>query len=207
MASRQTQSAGAKGKAGRGQKPRRRNKREEVLLKAAELVARNGIDGTSMRDIATAVDMLPGSLYYHFASKEDMIYAIHERVVTDMTRRVEAAIAAAHTPWDRLEQAAIAHLEALLDTGNMVTIISPDFAQEREELNAKLKAHRRAYEVIFRQLFDALDLPDEVDRVLLRLQLLGALNWVPVWHDPTERKSAAEIARAFVATIRRGFEA
>lgn len=187
-------------------KTRRKNKREEVLMKAAALMARNGFDGTSMRDIAAAVDMLPGSLYYHFPSKEDMLLAIHERVVADMTQRVEAAIATGATPWERIENAAAAHLEGLLATGNMVSIISPNFAEDREDLNAKLKTHRNAYEVLFKGLFAALDVPSGVNRGLLRLQLLGALNWVPVWYDPKGGTRPAEIAVSFVRSIRTGVD-
>lgn len=184
------------------QRPRRRNKREDVLRKASALIARHGFDSTSMRDIAAAVDMLPGSLYYHFPSKEDMLLAIHERVVTDMIADTEAAIAKGTTPWDRLERAAVAHLKALLGSGNLVTIISPNFAEDREELNQKLKAHRREYEEIFKRLFDEIDLPDDADRRLLRLQLLGALNWVPVWYSKKRGTSPEKIASSFVRAIR-----
>lgn len=156
-----------------------------------------------MRDIASAVDMLPGSLYYHFPSKEDMLLAIHERVVTDMIADTEAAIAKGNTPWERLERAAVAHLKGLLGSGNLVTIISPNFAEDREELNQKLKAHRRTYEQIFKALFDELDLPDDVDRGLLRLQFLGALNWVPVWYNGKKGATAKQIARSFVQAIRK----
>lgn len=183
-------------------RPRRKNKREDVLKKASGLIARRGFDGTSMRDIATAVDMLPGSLYYHFPSKEDMLLAIHERVVTDMVADTEAAIAKGKTPWDKLERAAVAHLKALLGSGNLVTIISPNFADDREDLNNKLKAHRRQYEDIFKRLFADIDLPHDVDRHLLRLQLLGALNWVPVWYKPGRKASPETIAKSFVRTIR-----
>lgn len=187
-------------------KPRRKNKREQVLKRAAELIARQGFDGTSMRDIASAVDMLPGSLYYHFPSKEDMLLAIHERVVSDMIAGVESAVAKGKDPWDRLERAAVAHLKGLLGTGNLVTIISPNFAEGREELNQSLKDHRRAYEKVFRDLFDDLDLAPDTDRVLLRLQLLGALNWVPVWYNPKGEKAPGKIAKAFVRSIRQNAE-
>jgi AcrR family transcriptional regulator len=187
-------------------RPGRRNKREEVLRKASALIARHGFDGTSMRDIASAVDMLPGSLYYHFPSKEDMLLAIHERVVSDMVADTEAAIAKGRSAWDRLERAAVAHLKALLGSGNLVTIVSPNFAEGREELNDKLKAHRREYEEIFKRLFDEIPLPAAVDRRLLRLQLLGALNWVPVWYDPKRESSPETIAKSFVQTIRRDID-
>lgn len=185
----------------------RKNKREEVLRKAAELIARHGFDGTSMRDIAAAVGILPGSLYYHFPSKEDMLVAIHERVVSDMIERVEAAVAKATEPWDRIEKASIAHLEGLMDTGHLVTIVSPNFPDGRDELNEMLKAHRRAYEKIFRELFDAADIPSGMNSRLLRLQLLGALNWVPVWYDPKGGSSYEEIAKAFVHSIRMNLRA
>ncbi len=184
--------------------PKRRNKREELLRKAAELIARQGFDGTSMRDIAAAVNILPGSLYYHFTSKEEMLIAIHARVVEEMTANVQDAIAAAKTPWDRLEAAATAHLEGLLGTGHLVTIISPNFSEGRAYLNAELKAHRDGYEAMFKDLFDALDLPNEVSPSLLRLQLLGALNWVPVWYDPSGHTTPRQIAQTFVASIRQG---
>lgn len=186
------------------QRPRRKNKREDVLRKASALIARYGFDGTSMRDIAAAVDMLPGSLYYHFPSKEHMLLAIHERVVTDMIVDIEAAIARGATPWDRLEHASVAHLKALLGSGNMVTIISPNFAEDREELNQKLKAHRSQYEEIFKRLFEEIDLPQDIDRRLLRLQLLGALNWVPVWFAKCGGSSPETIAVSFVRAIRAG---
>jgi AcrR family transcriptional regulator len=185
----------------------RRNKRETVLAKAAELIARQGFDGTSMRDIAAAVDMLPGSLYYHFASKDDLLIEIHKRVVDAMLARVEAAIAGATDPWDRLERAAIAHLEGLIESGSLVTIVSPNFPKDREHLNLRLKEHRNGYEALFNALFAALDLAPGVDRRLLRLHLLGALNWVPVWYDPKGRTRPAEIARSVVRAIRHGVDA
>lgn len=188
------------------EKPRRKNKREEVLKRAAELIARQGFDGTSMRDIATAVDMLPGSLYYHFPSKEDMLLAIHERVVSDLIESVQSAIAKGKNPWDRLERAAVAHLKGLLGTGNLVAIISPNFAEGREELNKSLKNHRRAYEKVFRDLFEDLDVTPDTDRALLRLQLLGALNWVPIWYNAKGGKTPSTIAKAFVRSIRQDAE-
>ena len=185
----------------------RRSKREQVLEKAAELIARNGFDATSMRDIAAAVDMLPGSLYYHFSSKEDMLIAIHERVVDGMTTRVRDAIGDAEDPWERVERAAIAHLEGLLDSGSLVTIVSPVFPPERQELNARLKAHRNGYEALFRDLFAAVPLRAGTDRRLLRLQLLGALNFVPIWYDPKGAIAPADIARGFVRSIWKGCDA
>lgn len=118
----------------------RLGKRELVLDKAAELIARKGFDGTALRDIAAAVDMLPGSLYDHFASKEDLLPDIHERVVNSMTDHVKAAIAEVTDPWHRIDCAAVAHLQALLGGGSLVTIVSPNFPKNQDALDNRLAA-------------------------------------------------------------------
>lgn len=48
-------------------------RRTEILGTARSLFARQGISSTSIRDIASASGMLPGSLYSHFASKAEII--------------------------------------------------------------------------------------------------------------------------------------
>jgi TetR/AcrR family transcriptional regulator, cholesterol catabolism regulator len=52
------------------------DRREQILAAAARLFAEYGFEATSVRQIADAVKMLPGSLYHHFDTKEDILHAI-----------------------------------------------------------------------------------------------------------------------------------
>ncbi len=178
------------------------NRRADLVAAAARLIAKRGYEGTSMRDIAAAVGMLPGSLYYHFPSKEELFVEVHAQAVASINRAVDDAIASERDPWDRLEAATRAHLEAMLETTDTVAIVSPDFPEGRGELNERLIAQRNAYEEKFAALVRDLDLPDTVDDRLFRLMLLGAVNWSPVWYRPQGRQSPAQLARAFVAMLR-----
>jgi hypothetical protein len=54
-------------------------------------------------------------------------------------------------------------------------------------------------------LIAALLLPDCVSPVLLRLQLLGALNWTGVWFKPG-KFTAEEIASNFISALRLGLD-
>lgn len=181
------------------------NRRDEVLERAGELMAAKGYDGTSMRDIARAVGMLPGSLYYHFPSKEALFLALHDRMVETMQARVDAALIAPTDPWDRLEAACVAHVEGLIDTGNLLAIVSPGFMDEREATSARIREERSRYEQRFRDLVAALPLPAGVDRGVLRLHLFGALNWVPTWFDPTGAMTPSQIARQIFAVFRAAY--
>ena len=47
--------------------------RSAIMTVAMHLFGKQGFNGTSMRDIANAVGLLPGSLYAHIASKEALL--------------------------------------------------------------------------------------------------------------------------------------
>ncbi|MFX5956923.1 helix-turn-helix domain-containing protein, partial [Acinetobacter baumannii] len=69
-------------------------KRRQVLIgEAARLFAGKGYETTSMRDIAAAVGILPGSLYHHFPSKEELFVAVYSFAVAQTLDVVTRAIA------------------------------------------------------------------------------------------------------------------
>ena len=98
--------------------PRADNRLPLILDEAARLFAAQGFHGASVRDIVRAIDMLPGSLYYHFTTKEALLAAVYAEGVRRISESVEAAIAGRRDPWERLEAACVAHLESLLGAGD-----------------------------------------------------------------------------------------
>ncbi len=54
--------------------------RERILDVALELFSDQGYDGTSLREIAERLGVTKAALYYHFASKEDILMALHMRL-------------------------------------------------------------------------------------------------------------------------------
>lgn len=177
------------------------NRLPQVLDAAARLFRERGYAVTSMRDIGAAAGMLAGSLYYHFASKDDLLVAVYAEGVRRIGAAVEAALAASVEPWDRLERACAAHLTALLDDsdyGQVVIRVRPDDAPDAA---ARLIALRDGYERLFARALDDLPLRHRGDRRALRLLLLGALNWSQTWYRPG-RDSPAALARQFVRLLR-----
>jgi AcrR family transcriptional regulator len=53
--------------------------RERILDVALDLFTDQGFDGTSMREIAARLRITKPSIYYHFASKEEILLALHMR--------------------------------------------------------------------------------------------------------------------------------
>src|SRR5678815_817596 len=58
-------------------------RRTEILDTAASLIASSGMR-TSLKEIADACGILPGSLYHHFDSKEAILVELIERYYDDL---------------------------------------------------------------------------------------------------------------------------
>jgi len=182
----------------------RSNRRDDVLEAAAALFASKGYAATSIRDIAQQVGILSGSLYYHFASKEELLLEAHARGVAQVTEAVESALAGAGaSPWERMTAACRAHLDVLLGPSPFSQVITPQFPSHFDgDVRATLLQQREGYEDIFRELVSALPLPAPVSPRLFRLSLLGALNWTPTWYQPGGSESPASIAVGIVDAFR-----
>ena len=185
--------------------PRADSRLPRILDRAACLFREKGFQGASVRDIAGSVGMLPGSLYCHFDSKEDLLVAVYAEGVQRLSRALEQALEDADAreadAWQRLEAACVAHLQALLDGGDYAQVMVRVQPGEAPGASARLIALRDGYERRFRALAEAL--PGPVRRDYLRLLLLGALNWVPSWYRPG-KDSPRAIAQGFLQILRGG---
>lgn len=180
---------------------RTHNRLPQLLDQAARVFAKHGYVAASVREIVRPIGMLPGSLYYHFQTKEDLLAAVYREGVERISANVDAAIAPVHEPWQRLEAACIAHLSSLLDQTDYSNVVirirpsdAPDVAQE-------LAALRDAYEARFDKLVADLPLEASVSRRDLRLFLMGALNWSQTWYREGGELNPEQIARRFIGLL------
>jgi len=181
--------------------------RAKIIGTAQKLFARRGFEGVSIRDIAQAVGMTTASLYYHFPSKEEIFVAVHGRSLEAVQREVMDAIAGLKNPWDRLEAAAAAHCRNFASAERSGASIAAEYYEGSLAPFRKIMVPQRdAYERLIAVLVADLQLPDSVDPRLFRLQLLGALNWLPVWHRSDRGLAAEDVARQFVRHFRQGLD-
>ena len=186
----------------RKERRRKDNRRARILDAAAHCFSRAGYEGTSVRDISSAAGILPGSMYYHFASKEEVLGAVHDEGVRKVKTKVAKAIARESEPWARLEAACAAHLEALHAAKEYGSVIATEFPHRHSKiLRARMIAARDGYENMFRELVDAVPLKAGASRKYLRLSLIGAMAWSLVWYKPGGDEPG-EIAKQIIDLFR-----
>jgi TetR/AcrR family transcriptional regulator, fatty acid metabolism regulator protein len=87
----------------RSLKERQREERERLILEAGEaLVTQKSYSETSMDDIAAQVGVSKGTLYLHFASKEDLILAVIQKNLRTFAESMSAVLASDDSPREKL---------------------------------------------------------------------------------------------------------
>jgi AcrR family transcriptional regulator len=181
--------------------------RQQILAVAATLFRERGYAETSLRDIAAAVDMKAGSLYYHFASKEELATEVLrigvERVHLAVVNRIRALGEGASVR-RKIEGAIAAHLETLWLESDFTSAHIRCIHYAPLNVRDSLRGARRDYEKVWRDLIGeaarASALRVGAEPRAVRLAILGALNWSLEWVDP-KRDAPDEFARVLAASF------
>lgn len=169
--------------------PPARESRRMILDTAARLFRERGYAATSMRDIAGACGIKAGSLYYHFAAKDDIVGEVLQAGVQKTFDQVREATAA--LPEDApaavvLRTAVRAHLHAMFRMSDYTIANLRIFGQVPPSLRAAHATLRDAYERywagLLRRCARRGDLDPERDLRLARLFLIGAMNGTLDWY-------------------------
>ena len=175
-------------------------RKQQILEIAAQLFARKGYRGTSIRDIGEQSGVLGGSLYHHIKSKDALFVELHNAALDAASDKIAKAIADETDPWSRLETSCSTLLEILLDKDSLTLPLMNDFREVPLEVRRQLIARRDLFEDIFRSLIEDLPLPPDVDRSIYRNTLLALINSTGEWYRPgrlTPVQIAQQITRIF----------
>jgi len=176
-------------------------RRDELIAVAAKIFSARGYERASLRKICSEAGILAGSMYHHFRSKEDLFVSVHAEGFRQLNAAVEHALEGESDPWRRLEAACGAHITKLVQGNDVLAVTGTSlFHTAGPGLQRRLNRDRGAYEERFRNMIAALPLRPDVERTILRLSLLGALNWTHIWYRPG-KMTPKQIAHQLVAKI------
>lgn len=171
--------------------------RELVLASAARLFREQGYDRTTVKEIAEACDMLPGSLHYRYQAKEDILVDLMRLGLEQASVEVSRAVAGVEDPVEQLRRGINAHLQMLVSGSDMVYVLLFEWRSLRGAAREEMITLRDRYEVLWAAMLESLVdqgvIRKDLDLDLLRLIGLGALNWVATWFREGGRYSLEEI--------------
>ncbi len=188
-------------------KPAEQTVQPDAIIRAAATVfQRRGYHGATMADIAAEVNLTAGSLYHHFPSKIDLLAAVLDAGMAQITAGVRAAIAQDGAPVQQFRAIVHTHIHSIIEHANIAAavIFESRALLESPDVRAPYVQQRDTLEALYRDVVQAgIDTGDfrAVDVGLFVKTLFGALNWVSVWYRADGRLSSTQIADAIAATF------
>jgi AcrR family transcriptional regulator len=165
--------------------------RQRILDAAARAFSLKGYAATTVNDIALIAEMQGGSIYYYFESKDDILQEVLDVGITRVFSAVRLAIgslAGTAAFSEKLEAAVTAHLTMLLQQGDYTSANIRVFEQAPDAVKRQNRKLRAAYGEYWGKLFSEGQrsgaIRKDVDLTILRLLLLGAMNWAVTWYRP-----------------------
>jgi TetR/AcrR family transcriptional regulator, cholesterol catabolism regulator len=163
-----------------------------------------------MRDIATAVGVLPGSLYTHIDGKETLLLEIVEAGIDKFLALGYAAVAGPGNAEERLRKLIKGHVAIVAQNAERTLVVFHQWRYLTGENLDRIVEKRRQYELIMTTVVEdgrregifnpKLDLKASV------LGLLGALNWTAEWYKPEGPDSGEEIGERLADALMFGFK-
>jgi AcrR family transcriptional regulator len=173
-----------------------RDRTKTIYLKAAEIFHRQGFDGTSMDDIARALQITKAGLYYYIKGKEHLLFAIMTYAMDWLGTEVITPAQAVADAEERLRFIIQRHGRELIEGPRSMSILSDEVAALSPRHRRQIVNRKRAYLDLIRDTLK--ELKDQgrlssVDPTVAAFSVIGALMWLPRWYKPEGRLSGEQI--------------
>ena len=160
--------------------------RGKLLSAAARLFRSHGFDRTTVRDIAREVGIQSGSLFHHFPTKEDILFAVMVEVIRFNTARLQGAIEGLSEPVAQLRALVRSELQSIVgDTGEAMSVLVYEWRCLSEVHQRETLALRAVYEQLWLTVLEQLRAAGRLhdDAALVRRLITGMTSWASNWFD------------------------
>jgi len=184
--------------------------RADILAAAAQAIARDGYHGMSMRDLSRATGRGLASFYVHFASKEDILFALQTEAFDALIESARGAIATEADPSQRLHAFILNHVRFFAMHPDVMRALVQEAGALPAAKRAAVRERKERYFGMAKSLLEIIvefgcgragAAPcaehDEAELERATYALFGMLNWIYGWYDPSRHGSPDTLARTF----------
>lgn len=129
-------------------------RREEIVGIALRLIAENGFQKTSMREIAVLANMGKSSLYDFFKTKDEIVVYAVEKEIEETIQKVHGIIADESSPEQCLRKIMLNHLGVPKQYRTVLMWLNTESDYLEEEYRKRLKVARYAYQDIIKSVIE-----------------------------------------------------
>ena len=182
-------------------------RRDAIIDTSAQVFARGGYHATGIAELCQANGLGKGAFYHYIRSKEELLAAIHDRVMDAVMLGADRVAQAGGSPSAQLAMLGDELLDVIHRYPDHVWVFLHEFpaltAERAEQFRRRRREYERRVEAILQSGIDAGEFRD-VDPRLTALAWLGMHNYTYLWLKPGGRVSARDVAQPFADIFLRG---
>lgn len=184
--------------------------RADIVEAATRVFSRRGYHAASMAEVAEEVGIRKASLYHHVRKKEDLLFAIHDKMIDELIAETMAISSSSVDAAEKLRQVLHVTMGFIARNRDGVTVFLSERNTLRTERWQALVVKRDFYEQMVKQIVTegvSSGRFAEIPPGLAARAVLGMANWGYTWFQPDGPLSADEVAEVFSTIALRGLEA
>jgi TetR/AcrR family transcriptional regulator, cholesterol catabolism regulator len=189
--------------------PKWQARREAIVDTSAVVIARRGYHATGINELCDANDLGKGALYHYIGSKEELLAAVHDRVMDEVMAGADRVADAGGPAPAQLEMLGDELLDVIHRYPDHVWVFLHEFPALTGERAAQFRERRRAYEKrVESVLRDGIESGAfrDLDPWLTARAWLGMINYTYLWLRPGGRLTARDVAKPFAEIFMGGIE-
>ena len=182
-------------------------RRDEIVDTSAKVFARGGYHATSLVELCEVNGLGKGAFYYYIKSKEELLAAIHDRVMDEVMLGADRVAEAGGSPSAQLAMLGEELLDVIHRYPDHVWVFLHEFPALTDDRAEQFRVRRREYERRVETVLQAgVDSGEfrELDARLTAFAWLGMHNYTYLWLKAGGRVSAREVAKPFADIFIRG---
>jgi AcrR family transcriptional regulator len=178
---------------------------EQIEQEAVRLFSEKTYPAVGMRDISDAVGLLPGSLYVHIKSKEELLLNIVERGIHNYLSVLTPIMQSAEPAPERLHKAILTYMGVLDSSLAQTKVAIFQWRYLTEPSREHIIELRDQFQQLFVNLIEDGIASGEFTALrhprIVAIGLIGLLNSTMHWYSPTGPVSAAEIGEQLTEMV------
>ena len=187
--------------------PKWEARREAIVDTSARVFARGGYHATGIAELCTVNGLGKGAFYHYIDSKEELLAAIHDRVMDEVMLGADRVARAGGTPSEQLAMLGDELLDVIHRYPDHVWVFLHEFpaltAERAEQFRERRQEYEKRVEAVLQAGIDSGEFRD-VDARLTALAWLGMHNYTYLWLKPGGLMSARDVAKPFADIFIRG---
>src|SRR4051794_23070121 len=190
-----------------GRSAKWQERREAIIDTSAQVFARRGYHATGIAELCEVNGFGKGAFYYYIGSKEELLAAIHDRVMDEVMLGADRVAETGGSPSKQLAMLGEELLDVIHRYPDHVWVFLHEFPALTGERAEQFRVRRRAYEQRVERVLRAGVKSGELRKLdpwLTARAWLGMHNYTYLWLKPGGRLSARDVAKPFAEIFTRG---